>query len=149
MGVRILHDRDQNYAALYCSTTARVFGPLFDDANEGDHDAQERAEAFLRFLPQDARKYTDLELQDQFCAWLEQEPTQWQAEQDVEDAKSADDDEIEELKAQAEADHDDDTAVLCEQALQGDVTARAKCSRRILDQHIARLKTFHDEKVGG
>ena len=74
MGCRILHDRENNIAALYCSTTDVAFGPVFYD--EGGKDADERAEAFLRWLPDDPRRYDESELQSRYSAWLAQEAEQ-------------------------------------------------------------------------
>lgn len=45
MAVRVLHDRREAIAALYCSTEGRAFGPIF----EGD-DADTDAEQFLTWL---------------------------------------------------------------------------------------------------
>ena len=42
------HDRQHNVAILYCSTSDWAFGPVFSD--QDDHDANARAEAFLRWL---------------------------------------------------------------------------------------------------
>jgi hypothetical protein len=79
MGVRILHDNDRNMAAIYCSTTDLAFGPVFYADRE--HDADERAEAFLRWLPKDARVYDGAELSLAFSEWLAQELAQWQREE--------------------------------------------------------------------
>jgi hypothetical protein len=79
MGCRILHDAGRDAAVLYCSTSDWAFGPVFTDAD--DHDADERAEAFLRWLPQDARRYSDADLLTQFAAWRAQEAAQWAREE--------------------------------------------------------------------
>jgi hypothetical protein len=79
MSVRILSDGET--AAFYCSTTEVAFGPLVHDDETGDHDAVERAEAFLRWLPQDARRYADGDLVTQFAAWRAQEAAQWAREE--------------------------------------------------------------------
>jgi hypothetical protein len=76
MSVRILDNGDT--AAFYCSTSEVAFGPLVHE--DGDHAADERAEAFLRWLPQDARRYDEAELLAQFSAWLVQEAAQWARE---------------------------------------------------------------------
>jgi hypothetical protein len=76
MSVRILHDGET--AAFYCSTTEVAFGPLVAEA--GEHDAVDRAEAFLRWLPKDARVYTLSELLTQFSDWQAQEDAQWARE---------------------------------------------------------------------
>jgi hypothetical protein len=57
MAVRILEDKD-GYKALYCSTTMTAFGPIFYEDDD--------VEAFLEWLPKDARNYTDGELSDQY-----------------------------------------------------------------------------------
>ncbi len=36
MGVRIVHDRDQGLAALFCSTSDFAFGPVFSRTREHD-----------------------------------------------------------------------------------------------------------------
>lgn len=76
MGVRILGNRT---TALYCSTTDWAFGPVIYE--DSQHDAEERAEAFLRWLgPRDPRRFTDTELQNAYSQWLAQEAEQWKAE---------------------------------------------------------------------
>ncbi len=108
MGCLILSDRDSQQAALYCSTTEWAFGPIFGDDRE--HDASERAEAFLRWLtvtplwPQfeqvatfldrgkhDARELSDAGLARAYAEWLAQEPAQWLAEAEAERVKFAED----------------------------------------------------------
>ena len=71
MGVRILHDDTQGMAALYCSTSDSAFGPIISKGE--DHDAQERAEAFLTWLPLDARQYEDADLEMMWSAFTRQE----------------------------------------------------------------------------
>jgi len=107
MGCRILHDRDSNSAVLYCSTTEWAFGPLFND--DGDHDAGERAEAFLRWLREtdqwfafekepiqtghrDPRELTERGLQLAFQNWSTQEHDQWRREDTALFAADDDDD---------------------------------------------------------
>lgn len=87
MGVRILTDRQSDYpqAVLYCSTSDWAFGPVFN--GNGEHDADERAEAFIRWLPQDARRLTESELQTAYGQWLAQEQTQWDNEAAAEDGR--------------------------------------------------------------
>jgi hypothetical protein len=90
MGCRIMHDREQNIATLYCSTTDVAFGPLFcdidlfvrpDDANYYVvQDAGERAEAFLRWLPCDPRTLADADLMRSYCLWLTDETAQYKRE---------------------------------------------------------------------
>lgn len=60
MGVRIIEGfkdgtRHDTCAVIYCSTTNWAFGPVFEDSDE--------AQAFLDSLEQDARKYSDSELE--------------------------------------------------------------------------------------
>ncbi len=83
MGVRILYDSHSDMAALYCSTTDVAFGPVFSGDDSG-HDANERVEAFTRWLRQDARTFSDSELQLKYSEWLTQEPAQWAAEEAAE-----------------------------------------------------------------
>ncbi len=84
MGVRVLQAVDKyngmsSNAVLYCSTSDWAFGPVFYD--EENHDAYERAEAFLEWLDestrQDARTLTDSELEHKYSEWLKQEAEQW------------------------------------------------------------------------
>ncbi len=67
MGCRILYDQDSEQAALYCSTTERAFGPIFHDEGEG---ADAEAQAFLKWLKGDARRYTETELNQKHSEWL-------------------------------------------------------------------------------
>lgn len=84
MGVRILSNVRRDYeqsrhAVLYCSTSDWAFGPAFYD--DDDHDADERAEAFCRWLgTRDPRGLTDAELERAYSDWRAQEPAQWAAE---------------------------------------------------------------------
>jgi|SRR5215510_11465502 len=102
MGCHIAHDRDNDVAILYCSTTDWAFGPVFtagDDSAGHHHDADERAEAFLRWLAsddapfftyerealtsgrRDARQLTDRGLQKAYSDWQAQEAEQWAREE--------------------------------------------------------------------
>lgn len=93
MGVQILHDTRNNVACLTCSTSDVAFGPLFSDTDT--HDADERAEAFTRWLAtancatferslvtsrNDPREFTESGLMAAYTAWLAQEPAQWERE---------------------------------------------------------------------
>lgn len=80
MGVRILTDTQSDYpqAVLYCSTSDWAFGPVF--SGNGEHDAEERAAAFLRWLPDDPRRLTESELETAYATWRAQESTQWDNE---------------------------------------------------------------------
>lgn len=98
MGVRILSDRENDRACLFCSTSEWAFGPTFGDAF--GRDAEERAEAFLRWLPtnisqfdmhplasgRDARSLTDAGLERAYAAWCAQEESQWGREDNCEHA---------------------------------------------------------------
>jgi hypothetical protein len=84
MGCRIMHDREQNIAALYCSTTDTAFGPVFNDGEQWE--ADERAEAFLRWMQRscvksgDPRALDDSELHTAYSTWLAQEDAQYKRE---------------------------------------------------------------------
>ena len=95
MSVQILHDSKRDLATFYCSTTDVSFGPVFSDSD--DHDAEERAEAFLRWTEstpewptfqrdialsarRDVRQLTELGMEQAYSAWLKQEADQWKAE---------------------------------------------------------------------
>jgi hypothetical protein len=96
MGCRILHDGDQGLAALYCSTTDVSFGPIFFKTD--DHDADEQAESFLRWLDltekwydyqkhvsfegtgRDPRILTESGLICAYHDWLAQNVWQWEQE---------------------------------------------------------------------
>ena len=94
MGIQILHDKEQNWAAMFCSTTDVAFGPVFYNFRE--HDAYERVESFLRWIQKtedwpcfeenalpgrDPRYLTDSGLQMAYSAWLTQEEEQWKKEE--------------------------------------------------------------------
>jgi hypothetical protein len=78
MGVRILTDRSSDQAVLTCSTTDWAFGPVVSDSDH--HDAEERLEAFLRWLRVDPRSLSDGLLQTRYSAWRAQEADQWRLE---------------------------------------------------------------------
>ncbi len=81
MGCRIMHDREQNIAALYCSTTDVAFGPIIEGDNANGQDADERAEAFLRYLKGcDPRSLDEQLLMGCFSNWLTQEAEQYKRE---------------------------------------------------------------------
>lgn len=68
MGIRILVDKDNEMAVIYCSTSGVAFGPIID-ANNGVG-AEELAQAFLDWLVVDPRLITDNELLNkwgEFC----------------------------------------------------------------------------------
>lgn len=98
MGVRILADNAQivKHAAMYCSTSDWAFGPVFYDHN--GKDAAERAEAFLRWLPNhspkqehigafgwrgDPRNLNDQGLEQAYSAWRAQEEAQFEREREA------------------------------------------------------------------
>lgn len=87
MGVRILSDEDN--AVLYCSTSDWAFGPVF--YCEDEHDAHERAEAFLRWLDKeknlDPRYPHSSQLESLYSEWRAQEDAQWAAEEKAEEDK--------------------------------------------------------------
>ncbi len=106
MSVRVLYDSEHDMAALYCSTSEVAFGPLFHDANDRQHDADERAEAFLRWLQtcetwkdyakvverttRDARMLTDAGLLQAYADWSRQEAIQWRDEDERDRVKYQD-----------------------------------------------------------
>ena len=69
MGVRIIEDKEERMAVLYCSTTMWTFGPVFYENDSGDKSAGEMALAFVRWLPLDARCYTQGKLRDEHNKW--------------------------------------------------------------------------------
>ena len=99
MGVRILSDRAGTTAAMYCSTSGWAFGPVF--SQDDDHSADERAEAFLRWLStnkhayemhpiasgRDARSLTDAGMEKAYSGWLAQEHAQFNREDACEHAE--------------------------------------------------------------
>ncbi len=113
MGVRILHDSEQGYAALFCSTSDVAFGPIFTQGDKSCDfaDADERAQSFLRWLEyapkwvnyvnyvdtgrRDPRELTDTGLMQAYTDWLAQEADQMKREAAAEqarfDAEMADD----------------------------------------------------------
>lgn len=58
MGVRIIEDREDGSAVLYCSTTMRAFGPVFEDRDE--------VEAFLEWYDRgtDLRLLSDARMEE-------------------------------------------------------------------------------------
>ena len=94
MAVHILHDVRSDEAVLYCSTSDWAFGPVFHYENH--RSADERAEAFLRWLdgrkPRegwafgkfDVRFFGQPELEREYIAWLSQEGEQYKREHEEE-----------------------------------------------------------------
>lgn len=62
MGLRILTDSDQGYQILYCSTSMTAFGPVHGN---DEFDLQD----FVEWLPMDARKYGQVELDKLYWQW--------------------------------------------------------------------------------
>lgn len=83
MSIRTLNNCGMT--VLYSSTTDWAFGPIFYDDDE--HNSEERAEAFIEWLPMDARKYRDYELENKYSEWLAQEKEQWAAKEKEEEEK--------------------------------------------------------------
>ena len=50
--------------ALYCSTTMQAFGPIFYENDDVDD--------FLEWLPIDARRYDQKELNDKYYEWIKE-----------------------------------------------------------------------------
>lgn len=61
MGVVILHDKEQGQKCMYCNTTMWAFGGIFNE--------DEDVEAFMEWLPNDPRGYSDKELEDEIHDW--------------------------------------------------------------------------------
>lgn len=74
MGVRVLYDSEQDMAALYCSVTDQAFGPVVYGEAKSDWSAAELLEAFLKWLPLDARRYGADELERFFGTFREAKP---------------------------------------------------------------------------
>ena len=77
MGLKILEDKDQQMAVLYCSTTDLAFGPVFYESEYLRDEfglklsAGEIAQAFIDWLPIDARKYPlDYSLDELSDLWV-------------------------------------------------------------------------------
>jgi hypothetical protein len=58
------------HACFVCNTSDWAFGPLFD--REGDMSAEEVVDAFLEWLPNDPREYSDSELASRHCDFVGQ-----------------------------------------------------------------------------
>ncbi len=98
MSVHILHSREQDQACLFCSTSDFAFGPVFSRGH--GKDADERAEAFLRWFDQyyespaawmlgrkDIRNLTEPQISTAYSAWLAQEEKQYADEKAAERAE--------------------------------------------------------------
>lgn len=64
MGLRILYDPDEPAACLWDSVSDWAFGPVF----EGES-AFTDAQAFIEWLPEDARKYEQNDLWELYGQW--------------------------------------------------------------------------------
>lgn len=64
MSVRILESAGGRYAALYDSGSMWAFGPVA----HGD-DAADQLRAFLKWLPEDARTYSEADLELAYIKW--------------------------------------------------------------------------------
>ena len=78
MGLKILEDKEQEMAVLYCSVTMFTFGPVFHpsemflDEDGGPLSAGEIAQDFIDWLPKDARKYPLDELSDLWVKFIDE-----------------------------------------------------------------------------
>lgn len=68
MSVKIITNQEDGYQVLYCSTTMQAFGPV--------HTEEIELSEFLEWLPQDARKYDQRELDSKYYEWLKYEKEQ-------------------------------------------------------------------------
>lgn len=106
MGCRILYDREENLACMYCSVVDLAFGPVFYGSQDLHMDAEEQLQAFFRWIDssacpwttfeghdvltgrRDPRVLTDAGLQAAYSAWLAQEADQQQREQQESEVSS-------------------------------------------------------------
>ena len=89
MGCRTISSHMGSVAVMYCSTTMWAFGPVFGDTDV--HSADERIEAFMRWLVVDPRSLDDMQLSSKYNDWLTQEAEQWAREEDEENKKYLED----------------------------------------------------------
>jgi hypothetical protein len=68
MGLRILRDRTDDMAAMYDSVTDWAFGPVFYGPAAAD-----RCQDFIDWLPNDARTYSEADLEHLYSDWCEAE----------------------------------------------------------------------------
>lgn len=100
MSVQIIHGN--GIAAMYCTTSGFAFGPTLDDDRKTGKDAEERMQAFFRWLDSyrpadqadlsffgqkrgwngDPRRLTDVGLERAYLAWLGQESEQYKSEEE-------------------------------------------------------------------
>ena len=78
MGIRSIYDG--SIAVMYCATSDTAFGPVFYEKD--GHDAGDRMEAFLGWLPKDARNYSDNELRALYNSFCILEESYWKAKED-------------------------------------------------------------------
>jgi phage terminase Nu1 subunit (DNA packaging protein) len=84
MGIRILQGYEHEHsitksAIMFSSSTDWAFGPVFMD--EDDHDAFDRAQMFIEWLPRDAREYEDNELERKYSEFRRVEADLWKAKE--------------------------------------------------------------------
>lgn len=76
MGLRILSGTEPGgtfpLAVLWCSTTDLAFGPVFYGCGSAGKSAEEEAEAFIEWLPLDAREYVASDLADLYAKFREE-----------------------------------------------------------------------------
>lgn len=89
MGCRTISSHMGSVAVMYCSTTEWAFGPVFYDTEV--HSADERIEAFMRWLVVDPRSLDDMQLQSKYGEWRSQEKEQWAREEEEESKRYLDD----------------------------------------------------------
>ena len=68
MGLRIAFDSDEPVAVLWDSVSGVAFGPVFESA-PGTTTARDDAQAFVDWLPEDARVYDTEELVSLYMKW--------------------------------------------------------------------------------
>ena len=61
MGVEILHDKKQGHKCMYCNTTMWAFGGIFEE--------DEDVVAFMEWLPDDPKTYSDKDLENEIDIW--------------------------------------------------------------------------------
>ena len=69
MGIEIIEDRETGRAVIYCSTTDRAFGPIFQSGEE--------AEGFLEWDPDDPRSYSIGGIESAYQRFRKERTCQW------------------------------------------------------------------------
>ena len=72
MSVRVIVSREEDKAVLYDSVTDTAFGPIIKPAD--NLHCEDVAYAFLEWLPVDARKLNDDELEDKLVEFRASDP---------------------------------------------------------------------------